>query len=455
MNVNPCKMCMPMGAALALKGIEKSLMFLHGSQGCSTYIRRHLATHFNEPIDIASSSLTEKGIVYGGEENLKKGLENTIHLYDPVLIGIATTCLAETIGEDIIRAAREFTAENNKDIKLVPIATPGYGGSQYEGYYLTLRNILQYVCEDSPANKHFNIITSSMTPGDVRRLKDILESFSIDYILFPDISETLDGPAVMDYKKIPDGGTGLKEIKKMSGSTATIEFGKLLDSDISPGKYLEDKYGVPLYNIPVPIGLGNTEELIDLLHKLSGNEVPKRIKMAKGRMLDGMIDSHKYNAQGRAAIFGEPEIVYSLTRLCLENGIIPAVIATGSISKKLSRLLEDDLINYQEDIAILDETDFDKIRELVKRYNINILIGNSDGKFIEEKEGIPLIRVGFPVHDHIGAQRQVNIGYEGSMLFLDKITNTLLDLKHNSFKEDLYNLYYKKGSGYNGKSYIK
>ncbi|MFP4661471.1 MAG: nitrogenase component 1 [Halanaerobiales bacterium] len=444
MNVNPCKMCMPMGAALALKGIEKSIMFLHGSQGCSTYIRRHLATHYNEPIDIASSSLTEKGTVYGGEENLKKGLENTIRLYNPALIGIATTCLAETIGEDIVRTAREFSAEYDKDIRLVPISTPGYGGSQYEGYYTTLRSVLQYVCEDSPDNGHINIMIGSMTPGDVRRLKDILNSFAIKYILFPDISETLDGPVMKDYKKIPDGGTKLQEIKKMSGSTATIEFGKLVEPSISPGRYLEDNYGVPLYSLPVPIGMENTEELINTLARLSKNTITSRIKTARGRMIDGMIDSHKYNAMGRAAIFGEPEIVYSVSKLCLENGIVPAVIATGSSSRKLADMLEEETANYPEEIVILDETDFEKIRELVKLYDINILIGSSDGKFITEKDGIPLIRIGFPVHDHIGAQRQVNIGFEGSLLFLDKITNTLLDLKHNNYREDLYKQYLNK-----------
>ena len=92
LNVNPCKMCMPMGAMLAIKGIENSMPIIHGSQGCSTYIRRHMAGHFNEPIDIASTSINERGTVYGGEENLIKGIENVIKVYEPEIIGIATTC---------------------------------------------------------------------------------------------------------------------------------------------------------------------------------------------------------------------------------------------------------------------------------------------------------------------------------------------------------------------------
>ena len=82
----------------AFYGIRKGMTILHGSQGCSTYIRRHMATHYNEPVDIASSSLTEEGTVFGGAKNLLAGLGNLIKLYNPEVIGVATTCLAETIG---------------------------------------------------------------------------------------------------------------------------------------------------------------------------------------------------------------------------------------------------------------------------------------------------------------------------------------------------------------------
>lgn len=67
-NENPCNMCMPMGGILAFKGLEQSMVIIHGSQGCATYMRRHMAEHFNEPVDVASSSLNEKGTIYGGEK---------------------------------------------------------------------------------------------------------------------------------------------------------------------------------------------------------------------------------------------------------------------------------------------------------------------------------------------------------------------------------------------------
>ena len=54
-STNACKLCAPLGACIAFAGVEGAVPLIHGSQGCGTYIRRYLISHFNEPIDIASS----------------------------------------------------------------------------------------------------------------------------------------------------------------------------------------------------------------------------------------------------------------------------------------------------------------------------------------------------------------------------------------------------------------
>ena len=56
-TTNACKLCTPLGATLAFKGVEGAIPFLHGSQGCATYMRRYIISHFREPMDIASSAL--------------------------------------------------------------------------------------------------------------------------------------------------------------------------------------------------------------------------------------------------------------------------------------------------------------------------------------------------------------------------------------------------------------
>ena len=67
---NACKLCSPLGAVLAFRGIEGAVCILHGSQGCATYIRRYMISHYKEPLDVASSSFSEDAAVFGGAASL-------------------------------------------------------------------------------------------------------------------------------------------------------------------------------------------------------------------------------------------------------------------------------------------------------------------------------------------------------------------------------------------------
>lgn len=452
-NINPCKMCMPMGGSLALKGIAQSMTLMHGSQGCATYIRRHMATHFNEPVDIASTSMSENQTVYGGAKNLRQGIKNVIKLYDPKVIGVLTTCLAETIGEDIKNVIEEFTATHDLgDVDIVPVHTPGYGGTHYEGYFATLKGILEYFTKDVDAKEKtdsINIILGDVSAADIREIKRIAGLFEVPITIYPDYSDTLDGAYNQNYKKLPSGGTTREEIRAMAKAKATIEMAPLLAERFSPGAYLEESYGVEFNRCPIPVGMKNTDEFVGLLSKISGKPVPESLKAERGRMLDGLVDSHKYNGEGRAVIYGNPELVYSLTTMCLESGIQPVLAATGANAPLLEAKLD------HPELTVLNKVDFLEIQQYMEGKNPNILIGNSDGKYLEEKEGLPLIRVGFPVHDHVGEQRKLHVGYTGSMQFLDEITNTLLDVKHRNYRKNQYDKFYDQPISFGGEAHAK
>src|SRR5512136_570183 len=144
-TTNACKLCTPLGACLAFRGIEGAVPFLHGSQGCATYMRRYIISHFREPMDIASSSLGEKHAVYGGGPNLKLGIKNVMTKYRAKLIGIATTCLTETIGDDVPMTVTEFKREfadlldQHRNPEIVTVSTPSYSGSHMEGFHAAVK----------------------------------------------------------------------------------------------------------------------------------------------------------------------------------------------------------------------------------------------------------------------------------------------------------------------------
>jgi len=448
LNVNPCKMCMPMGSATAFCGIAKCMSILHGSQGCATYIRRHMATHYNEPVDIASTSLTEHGTIFGGEKNLLKGLSNLMKLYEPEVIGVATTCLAETIGEDVERIIAVFREENpDSNVTIIPVASAGYGGTQYEGFFHALYAIVSHVEMDTAPHDGINVITGILSPADTRALKALLDGTGLHYTLLPDLSDNLDGAHNPEYDRLPSGGTTLEAITKMAGARCTLELTTFATAELSPAEYLEETYGVPYRRLSLPIGLRDTDALMHALKELGG-KVTNTIRAERGRYLDAMVDSHKYNAEGRAAIFGEPDFVYSMTRLCTENGIMPVLVATGAKCSALAEKVTPDLeqvakLFFVDEFKVLDNTDFDTIERCCIQLGVNLMIGSSDGRRVAEKLDLPLVRCAFPIHDHVGGQRVRTILYDGGITLLDCATNQLLARKEGAFRGKMYDNYYK------------
>jgi nitrogenase cofactor biosynthesis protein NifB len=448
LNVNPCKMCMPMGAVTALAGLRGCMTILHGSQGCATYIRRHMATHYNEPVDIASSSLTEEGTVFGGEKNLVKGIENLVNLYDPDVIGVCTTCLAETIGEDTPRILADFKASHpNMRANIVNVASAGYSGTQYEGFFRALRAAVEQTEPDARPNGKVNVITGHLSAADTRRLKALLNEMRVDAILLPDLSENLDGGHEETYSRLPRGGTPVSGIAKMAGARASVELTAFIDEEYSPARYLSDAHGVPLVRLNPPVGLRDTDAFVKALEDLGGTVTPE-LKKERARCLDAMIDSHKYNAKAVVAVFGEPDFAYSVTRLLTENGALVALAATGSVRRDFAEKILAETkrsLGYHigADIAALDDCDFDTIERRAAELGVNILIGSSDGRRAAEHLKLPLVRCAFPIHDHVGGQRVRMLGYDGAPALLDRVTNAVLSGIEETFRGEMFEKYHR------------
>jgi nitrogenase molybdenum-iron protein alpha/beta subunit len=446
-NVNPCKMCMPMGSATAFYGIRGAMTILHGSQGCSTYIRRHLATHYHEPVDIASSSLTEEGTVFGGEKNLRRGLDNMIKLYDPEVICVATTCLAETIGEDVPRIVQNYRETHPQcHAAIITVPAAGYAGTQFEGYFRALRSLLEQVTPIPTPHNAVNAITGPISPADTRFLRELCAEMGLTAIFLPDISDNLDGGHSEIYRKLPTAGTALSDIARMAGARLTLELAELVPPNLSPGAYLQSEYGVPCHRLPLPMGLRDTDSLMALLTEAGGQNT-ERLQKQRSRLLDAMADSHKHNAQVRAALFGEPDFVYAAVRLCAENGILPVFATTGSVNPGWEKRLTAETkavaaYHFQTELFYRDDCDFAALEREAAELGVNVLVGSSDARRLEEKLHIPLVRCAFPIHDYVGGGRIRTLGYEGALTLLDRITNAVIAETNNSFRTKLYSAYF-------------
>ncbi|MBN2711143.1 MAG: nitrogenase [Planctomycetes bacterium] len=425
---NACKLCTPFGACMAYKGVRGAMPFLHGSQGCSTYIRRYMISHFKEPVDIASSNFTEDTAIFGGGKNFALGLANVIRQYNPELIGIATTCLSETIGDDVPMMLKEFRKafEGTEIPELVHVSTPSYSGTHADGFFATLRALVEGLAEGGVKRKAVNIISGMISPADIRHLKDMVASFGIESVLLPDYSDTLDGPAWSEYHNLPEGGTTVDEIRSMGSATQTVEFVSNWDLKKTAGAYLENRFGVKNHAMPLPIGLRQTDRFLDVLEEASGMDTPERYVAERGRLIDAYVDAHKYIFDKRAVVFGEEDFITGIVSFLAEVGIRPVVVLSGGNSGNLRESIAE-VAPEISGIEILDGSDFEDMAEEVAKANPDILIGNSKGYTLARALDLPLVRVGFPVHDRIGGARLLHVGYKGALSLLDSIANAIID----------------------------
>ncbi len=435
---NACKLCAPLGASLAFKGIRNCVPLIHGSQGCATYIRRYLISHFREPIDIASSSFAESSTIFGGWQNFSTGLDNIISQYAPEAIGICTSCLSETIGDDVKMFLHEY--KRSKAGKKLPdfiiASTPSYSGTHMEGFNAAVKATVECLAEKEEDNEMINFFPGFVSPGDMRYLKEILEDFGLEYIMMPDYSESLDNSTWSEYKKIPNGGTSAKDIKKSGSARASIQFGRVLAAGNGAGTWLNDKFKVKSYNVGMPVGIKETDRFFKVLEKLSGIPAPAKYTAERGRLIDSYIDGHKYNFGKRAIIYGEEDFVIALSAFLSETGINPVVCATGGESPHFAGAIKEVTADaakiFPEPPIIKSGVDFEELKHLAAEVRPDIVIGNSKGYYISREMNIPLLRCGFPIHDRIGAQRLLHLGYRGTQQLFDGLTNALMQYKQDS-----------------------
>ena len=426
-TVNPCTLCAPLGAALVSAGVRGAVPLLHGAQGCATYIRRYLISHFREPMDVASSSLGESQTVFGGEDNLGKALDNVVKQYHPELVTVATTCLAETIGEDVTAQLRRYSMRRDTGLPFVHAATPSYRDGHVEGFHAMVHALVKACATDIGSRRRaMNVLPPIVSPADLRHLRELVESFGVSATVLPDFADRLDGVVLDHYSPLPEGGTAVADIAAMPLSLATLDL--TLTGRAPRASRLLAERGAPARGLGLPVGVRATDALVDALAELTGQPIPASVTAERGRLLDAYADGHKYVSGAKVALYGDPELVVALAKFLLEIGAHPVLCATGARNRVLTR----ELTNLPEGAEILDDTDFATIEAACRRLKPDLLMGSSKGYRMARVLEVPLLRVGFPIHDRLGAGRLLHLGYRGTVRLFDEVVNTLLQRKQDA-----------------------
>ncbi len=191
LQVNPHKLSQPMGATLAFLGVDCCMPLMHGGQGCASFTKVYFTRHFSEPIALQTTAVTDvTAILDGGDYSIVESIKNINSKVSPKLIGLHTTGLPETKGDDIRGVARQI------DCPLVYVNTPDYEGGLESGWALTAKALIDQLTEprsEIDAGKVVLIPHVSMQPIEVEKLKDLIAGFGFTVVAVPDLSTSLDG----------------------------------------------------------------------------------------------------------------------------------------------------------------------------------------------------------------------------------------------------------------------
>ena len=443
LTINPAKTCQPIGAMYAALGIHGCLPHSHGSQGCCSYHRSTLTRHYKEPVMAATSSFTEGASVFGGQANLLAAIDTIFAVYDPDIIAVHSTCLSETIGDDLQQMTRKARDDGKipEGKYVIYASTPSFIGSHVTGYANMVSGMATQFAESTGVKKsQYNIIAGWMEPSDMREIKRLAKVMGINIVLFPDTSDVLDAPQTGKHVFYPKGGTTVDELKSSGDSLSSLALGSISAEPAAIA--LEKKCKVPFETLDIPIGLTATDRFIMTMSKVAGVPVPEEVTTDRGRLVDVMCDMEQYLHGKRVALFGDPDQILPLTEFLLDLSMKPVHIVSGTpgqrFEKQMRQLLDERSpeTNFKSGL----QADMFLLHQWMKNEPVDLLIGNTYGKYMARDEDIPFIRFGFPILDRIGHSYFPNIGYSGSLRLLEKILNAVMDRQDRDALEEKFEL---------------
>jgi nitrogenase molybdenum-iron protein beta chain len=443
LTVNPAKTCQPIGAMYASLGINGCLPHSHGSQGCCAYHRSALTRHYKEPVMAGTSSFTEGSSVFGGQSNLLSAIENIFTIYDPKVIAVHSTCLSETIGDDLPQIIAKAQADGKipEGKHVIYANTPSYVGSHVTGYSTMVKNMAKCFAENTGRkNELINLVCGWVEPSDMREIKRIAALLDAPVILFPDTSDVMDAPQTGTFQFYPKGGVTIEELKLTGDAKHTLALGKFCSE--AAAKELDAKCNVPFSMLDLPIGISATDRFVMALAEKAGVPVPDVLTDERGRMVDIITDMQQYFFGKRVALWGDPDILTPLVEFLVDIDMKPVYVVSGTPGKQFEKRIREIAGDAVPDLKVKNgaQADMFLMHQWIKNEPVDLLIGNTYGKYIARDEDIPFIRMGFPILDRIGHSYLPQVGYTGGMHLLKNILDALLDRKDRDAPEESFEL---------------
>jgi nitrogenase molybdenum-iron protein NifN len=418
LQVNPIKHSQPMGATLAFLGVKGCMPLMHGAQGCASYTKVFFTRHFNEPIAINNTSVSDiTAVLDGGDYSILMAIENIQNKeknFQPSMIGLHTTGLTETKGDDVRGVGTHI------EIPYVFVNTPDYEGGMESGWSLTVTAMIDQltaVATELKPNKLVFLPHVSMQPIEVEKIKALCEDFGFETYALPDLSTSLDGYWGEGQGKLANGGITVDQIRDLATSSVVISIG----ASMKKAALALQKKNPAIEHIHMDhvMGLEGCDNFVSSLMKSRQIDPKPLTKRWRARLQDAMLDTHFLIGSSHFVITGEPDMLSGMCALIRSVG--------GTVDAAVSTTFSDALRTIEAEKVFVG--DLEDARQFFE--GADMVISNFHAeRILHTYPHTALVIRGFPNYEELGNQLKNDQLYEGSTYFLFEIANSLRKVKH-------------------------
>ncbi len=422
--------CALHGALKAVKAVKGFIPIVHSNAGCSVqeYLGGNLAgagvgSGHLSGLEIASSNVSEKQIIFGGTSRLREEIKNTVKVLAGDLYIVLSGCSTEIVGDDIPAMTKEAKEQG---FPVIHVSTPGFRGDVREGYKLLFKGIVDQLGEigGEQGEKVTGLVNilgvipeqDVFWEGNLDRVKRLFESVGVK-------ANTLFG-----------FGQSIENWKLIGSAQLNIA---LSPWGIDVAKYLEEKYGTPFLEVGnIPSGFEDSRDLlVQTGEKLGLDPGPIRniIQSEEDRLsydLRRAADLYlRHDFQKEFVIVGESHQVKALLKLlCGHLGLVAkAAVITDLAPDTEHAGFEQNLKELAGDnaIEILFTGDGEEINRFIRKNKPQLVVGSSFEKNVAAELKIPLLQTAFPLKGKLVLNRSY-AGFRGAVELLEDLGDALL-----------------------------
>jgi nitrogenase molybdenum-iron protein beta chain len=433
----PRAACALSGALAAMSALPGVVPIIHSALGCGGSLASSFAfgagyfgTGYCSGFLSPSSGITEREIIFGGNDRLTEEITTAAELIDAELFVVVTSCMTEMIGDDAQSAASEAVS----DVPVIALSTPSFKGNAYSGYEILIdgifNNYLPVSAERDAGLVNIFGIVPAYDPffrGDLEEIARLLSKLGLRANTFFTPDQTFDN------------------ILSAPSAALNLVFSPVYATGFA--KRFEEKHGTPYWVTDIPIGAEATDRFL--------RELASRLDVDEATV-NALIECENREYYGyfsrTADLFSDGDLKYYSVTVTNSNYVVPVAsflqkelgwvgldaYVTDTLTDRQSAALRGAYDAAGLTAELLFETDTSLIAKAItqrhpenhgERYfddvNPLFIVGSTLEKATAVKRGAGSLSVSYPTYNRAILDRG-NAGYRGGLHFFEDILSSIV-----------------------------